>query len=865
MRIALDLQGCQSASRLRGIGRYSMALAKAIVRNAGDHEIWIVLNELFPDTIEEIRHAFSDLIPQDRIAVFSVPMLTPYQGEDDWRTKAALLIREYAIAELQPDIVHVSSLFEGYVDHSLTSVKALDGDIPTAVTLYDLIPYLNPDRYLTDAGFKRHYYSKIEALKRADVLLAISQYCGEEASRELGIPRERIANISSAVSDSFRVIEMSDQQRRELFDRYGLTKPFVMTTGIVEPRKNLEGLIVAYSKLPSEIRRQYQLFMVCQATESNSAKLRALARANGLAVDELVLASFVSDRDLVALYNACHLFVFPSLHEGFGLPALEAMACGAAVIGSNATSLPEVIGREDALFNPRDVSQMAATIQHALGDEIFLRSLHAHAALQVPRFSWDETGRRALRAFEEAYSRRSASFRADDTDTDRTRIAPANSEARYRHLIDALAKLTPSPTSDRDYVAAANAIAANQRTDRPPQLFVDVSVLCEVDAKSGIQRVTRAILRQLLIASPDGWQVRPVRLDRTVMAYRYANRFWRELGLGNDIAEDDDEWLDSQQGDVFLGLDLVADCVPPAQHWFARQRRRGVKIYFVVYDLLPVMRPDWFPEVIAQCFPLWLQTIATVSDGLIGISRAVADDIKVWLDTAKIDRRRDLHLGYFHLGADIESSQPSRGLAQNTPEVLAALREKPTIVMVGTVEPRKGHVQAFAAFEKLWASGVDVNFVVVGKAGWRLNGFDDALRRHPEANKRFFWLEGISDEYLEKVYEVASCLLIASKGEGFGLPLIEAAQKGLPVIARDIPVFREVAGDHAFYFDGDDAETLARAIRNWLDLRAVGKAPLSVGMPWLTWRQSAEQIIDVVFGTRPWYGDWRPVTDANVN
>ena len=86
MRIALDLQGCQSASRLRGIGRYSMALAKAIVRNAGDHEIWIVLNELFPDTIEEIRHAFSDLLPQDRIAVFSVPMLTPYQSEDDWRT-----------------------------------------------------------------------------------------------------------------------------------------------------------------------------------------------------------------------------------------------------------------------------------------------------------------------------------------------------------------------------------------------------------------------------------------------------------------------------------------------------------------------------------------------------------------------------------------------------------------------------------------------------------------------------------------------------------------------------------------------------------------------------------------------------------
>lgn len=851
MRIVLDLQGCQSASRLRGIGRYSMALAKAIVRNAGDHEIWIVLNELFADTIEEIRSEFVDLLPQERIAVFSVPMLTPFQGEHDWKTKAALLVREYAISELQPDLVHISSLFEGYVDHSLTSVKTLDSDVPTAVTLYDLIPFLNPDRYLTDPGFKEHYFRKIDALKRADVLLAISQYCGEEASRELGISTERITNISSAVSNDFRVMELPEQALKELYARYGLTRPFVMTTGIVEPRKNLEGLIVAYSKLPIEIRRRHQLFMVCQATESNSIKLRSLAAANGLNDDELVLASFVPDWDLVALYNACYLFVFPSLHEGFGLPALEAMACGAAVVGSNATSIPEVIGRDDALFNPRDVSQMAAIMERSLSDKEFWRSLREHARVRAPLFSWDATARRALRAFEEAHGRRAAATVTDRAVTAREDVQAANGELRYRRLIDALVNLAP-PASPADYIAAANAIATNQRAGRIPQLFVDVSVLCEVDAKSGIQRVTRAILRQLLTASPDGWQVRPVRLDRSVMAYRYANHFCRQLGLGNDIVQDDDEWVDSQQGDVFLGLDLVADCVPPAQPWFARQRRRGVKIYFVVYDLLPVMRPDWFPEVIAQCFPLWLQTIATVSDGLIGISRAVADDIKVWLDTAKIDRGRNLHLGYFHLGADIESSQPSRGLMGDTPQVLAALRARPTILMVGTVEPRKGHVQAFAAFEKLWAAGVDVNFVIVGKAGWRLNGFDDELRRHPEVRKRFFWLEGISDEYLGKVYETASCLLIASQGEGFGLPLIEAAQKGLPVIARDIPVFREVAGDHAFYFEGDDAEALANAVRSWLALCAEGKVPMSTGMPWLTWQRSAEQLVNIIL-SKAWY------------
>ena len=116
MRIVLDLQGCQSASRFRGIGRYSMALAKAIIRNAGEHEIWVILSDAFPDSIERVRAALADVLPSERIAVFAVPPLTPYQGAENWRVAAARLIREYAIAELEPDLVHISSLFEGYVD-----------------------------------------------------------------------------------------------------------------------------------------------------------------------------------------------------------------------------------------------------------------------------------------------------------------------------------------------------------------------------------------------------------------------------------------------------------------------------------------------------------------------------------------------------------------------------------------------------------------------------------------------------------------------------------------------------------------------------------------------------------------------------
>ena len=120
------------------------------------------------------------------------------------------------------------------------------------------------------------------------------------------------------------------------------------------------------------------------------------------------------------------------------------------------------------------------------------------------------------------------------------------------------------------------------------------------------------------------------------------------------------------------------------------------------------------------------------------------------------------------------------------------------------------------------------------------------LRKHKESGKRLFWLEGISDEYLDKIYAASTCLIAASEGEGFGLPLIEAAQHKLPIIARDIPVFREVAGDHAYYFNGLDPLVLADALKHWLTLRAENKAPQSDDMPWLTWNQSARQLLDTL-------------------
>ncbi|MGZ8320489.1 MAG: glycosyltransferase family 4 protein, partial [Telluria sp.] len=206
----------------------------------------------------------------------------------------------------------------------------------------------------------------------------------------------------------------------------------------------------------------------------------------------------------------------------------------------------------------------------------------------------------------------------------------------------------------------------------------------------------------------------------------------------------------------------------------------------------------------------------------------------------------------FHLGADIDASAPSFGMPDNAAQVLDAVRARPSFLMVGTVEPRKGHGQTLAAFDLLWEQGVDANLVIVGKQGWMVEKLVQRMADHPEKNQRLFWLPGISDEMLLKLYASSAALLSPSEGEGFGLPLIEAAQHNIPIIARDLPVFREVAGEHAYYFDGLEPQDLAGALTRWLAMHAEGKAPQSTGMPWLTWSDSANQVLNAVVNQQ-WY------------
>ncbi len=1240
MRLVLDLQACQtSGSRFRGIGRYSAALAVAMLRQAGEHECWIALNGAFPASVDAVRKDFANLVAPERIRVWNpIGAVEACDPANTGRRRLAEVLREDFMRKLQPDMLHVSSLFEGLEGDAVTSIGGARS--PTsAVTLYDLIPLIYQDIYLANPVVRDWYQDKLASLHRARLLLAISESSRREAIDYLQLPAANVVNISSAADPMFRPLQLSADEELALRSKFGLHGSFVMYTGGIDHRKNIDGLIRAFALLPSAVRKQHQLAIVCSVQAEERSRLELLARSIGLRPGQLVMTGFVTDQELVALCNLCKLFVFPSWHEGFGLPALEAMACGAAVIAANTSSLPEVIGREDALFDPRNDSRMAAAMYQSLTDEAFRLDLAAHGPSQASLFSWQESARRALGAMEADFESRRARRTAVSVENVKPRLAfvsplppersgiadysaellPAlakyyeievitdqqaiegdtvasrfpkrgvdwfaanagryqrvlyqfgnspfhghmfklardipgvivlhdfylghilrhlevsdeipspwdqalfqshgyqalaeryrfgDSEAvvsRYpcsgsviaaangvivhsefcetlvstwyggsatkhiRHvpqlrrsvrsttdragsrmqlgiaddafviatfgiinpykqahrLIDAWASselagrehsvlLLVGEVHDSEYaemlkrrIAAAGIgptairitgfvesadyerylqatdVAVQLRTDtrgetsravldclaygvpvvinahgsaaelpdgvvlkiadeftdvelsaglealhhetdlreelsragiqhvatvlspkhvaelyrdaiehfqqtgprtslarlvrhvadattdlvlsesqlremaatvaryRPigsiqKQLLVDISVLVITDAKSGIQRVVRSVLGELLANPPAGYRIEPVYADGSG-SYRYARRFTCTF-LGIPHAPFPDEPIEAGAGDIFLGLDLAAHIVPAMAGYFQEMRKAGVRVHFVLYDLLPALQPQWFPSDLVGHLQRWYTAIGELSDSVIAISKAVAAEYGEWLDINQPGRSDSLRIDYFHLGADIESSTPTQGIDEKTRGEIASLTDRPSWLMVGTVEPRKGHAQALDAFEQLWAEGLDVVLVVVGKRGWRVDELANRLSSHVELGRRLFWFEGISDEALEAVYENVSMLLAASMGEGFGLPLVEAARHRLPVLARDIPVFREVAGAGAMYFVADSADMLADALRDAMERLGSGRCPDPQVIEVLSWAQSTKRLLRAIEG-----------------
>lgn len=1252
MRIVIDMQGAQTASRFCGIGRYSLSLAQAIALNRGEHEVILALSGLFPDTIEPIRTAFNGLLPQENIRVWYAPGPVRECGaNNEWRREVAELIRGAFLANLKPDVIHLSSLFEGYTDDAVTGIGCFDPTTPVSVSFYDLIPILNPAQDMDqNLAYAHHYRRNIEYLRRASLMLATSEFACQEGQSQLDVANDKVVNISTAADAHFHPVTVDNEQAQDLRKKFDLTRPFVLYTGGADEGKNLPRLIRAYAQLSPALRKTHQLVFAGKLPEGEIHHLQTEAKSVGLFFDELLFTGYITDDELLYLYNLSKLFVFPSWHEEFALPALEAMSCGAPVVGANTTSMPEVIGRDDALFDPYDETAINQKLAEVLENDAFRCELGAHGLQQAMKFSWNECGRRAIAAFDSLYAKKESTKTSAPVSTRRLKLAfvsplppersgiadysaellpelakyydievviaqklvddvwiQANCPIRdvqwlranahqmdrvlyqfgnspfHQHMLPLLEEvpgtvvlhdfflngllayleergivqqawaqelycahgyaavrerycadnvadrtaqypvnlsvlqysqgvivhsdysrklaaewygkdfaanwsvipllrtpciasnraqaraalgleendfvvcsfgfLTPNKLNDRllaawlhsrlaqdarcvlvfvgendggeygqqliknirtsglvkriritgyadvptfrNYLAAADmgvqlrthsrgetsaavmdcmnhalpvivnangsmadlpinavwmvpdifedhqlvealetlwqetekrtvlgksaqeiilnrhapdtcakkyaeaieqfhadalvssqaltksisAIERHRPTDtecrslaetialslplKQPkkQLLLDISATGRTDLKTGIERVARGLIMAMLETPPAGYRVEPVYLsyEGDDWYYKYASRY--TLGL-LDCPQDAlvDEVVEPRSGDLLLVLDISGQMLIDAEAagLFNSFRNGGVELYSIVYDLLPIQMPQFFPPGADLSHSKWL-TVVTRFDGAVCISKAVAEELSAWHKDKRLEQNRPFRIGWFNLGADMEKSAPTSGLPKESAHLLTQICSRTTFLMVGTIEPRKGYLQTIEAFNLLWEKGINVNLVIVGKEGWRdlpksmrrtTPEIVERLRLHPESGQRLFWLQGISDEYLDKVYASSSCLIAASAGEGFGLPLIEAAHHGLPCIARDIPVFREVAGDNACYFSGPEPKDLTSVLEEYMICLQGGQILDNLKKHTPSWQESAASILSVLLGER---------------
>ena len=362
------------AHRERGVARYVLELARAVHQLQPDRVARFLLNPdlATPGSIEPLlatgKVAFSD-------------------GADLG----------------DASVLHVMSPFELEVPlDRLWPAPASRRRLRLVVTVFDLIPELFADRYLADPGLRRRYRARLGLVRAADHVLAISRATADDVTARLGIGPERITVVGAGTAGQFTPPASREAAAGSATMLVpGLQRPFVLYTGGIEDRKNIERLLVAWSMLPERIRAGWQLAIVCDVKEPQRNHMAHRAAELGIG-DRVFMTGYVTDAALVALYQGTELFVFPSLYEGYGLPVAEAMACGAPTIAARTSSLIELVA-DDALFDPYEPEAIAAAVTRGLTDLAHREALVAAATR--PPSSWHGVAEATLGAYENVIRR----------------------------------------------------------------------------------------------------------------------------------------------------------------------------------------------------------------------------------------------------------------------------------------------------------------------------------------------------------------------------------------------------------------------------------------------------------------------------
>ncbi len=373
MRIGID--GISLAETKTGVGHYTLELGRSLAHIAGGHSFEFIAPSRILSGIE--KDGTRRELPANLCATYRPPNALRKHW---WTIGLPLYIRQASL-----------DLFHG-TNYSVPLWKGC----PTVLTIHDLSLFLYPETHEAErvsTGRRRIPTMACVATK----IITPSEAVRREVVEHLSVPPEKIIAIPEAARREFHPVP--PEETFETRKRFGIEEDFLLYVGTLEPRKNLMLLIRAFEEVLRATELRPQLVIVGKRGWLVDELFAYVERA-GLG-DRLLFTNYVSDEELRALYSSCRMCIYPSLYEGFGLPPLEAMACGAPVVTTRIQSIMETVGDAARLVEPTDAVALARIITELLTDAHARASLSAAGLRRAAQFSWEETARRTLEVYRE--------------------------------------------------------------------------------------------------------------------------------------------------------------------------------------------------------------------------------------------------------------------------------------------------------------------------------------------------------------------------------------------------------------------------------------------------------------------------------
>ena len=746
MRIAFDLQGMQSeGSRTRGIGRYSLEIIKNIIEYGSENYYILFAN----GSLKDLRKEFKDQLERKNVVYFEwfAPCPLDFYSNNDIRREIGIYLRSYALATLHIDIILITSFFEGFLENCLIDIDREICETKQISIFYDLIPLLKPKDYLEpNPKFAKFYRDKINKLIQLDGLLAISNHSAKELIDNLDFDPKMIINISSACNK--KIFNNKSNNKEKYLSSFSIDSPYLLYTGAHDSRKNIKGLIQAYSMLDEKLRKKYKLVLAGKILEPESNFLDIWINDFKIDRSQIIKTGFISDQDLSLLYRNCALFIFPSFHEGFGLPVLEAMSCGAPVIGSNCTSVREVLFNEEAMFDPYNVSSMASLIERSLIDENYKKLLLHNAEIQYKKFSWKKSAIRAIQFFE--------FINTISKSTSHINLNWLNIVNKNKNYLDRLIKK----------LISLNRLKFHKRISNLDEIAACIDKI-NIQTKSICRTINR-------FDKINTWQLQgPLdsNYSLAILNRSFAEKLDSHIQIvslknteGPGDYQPDINFL-KQYNDIYniyknSSVDLsIYDVVSRNLYPPRVTDMNGIYNIFHSYG----WEESEFPKAWVDSFNDSLQAITVMSSLVkkILIDNGVKIPIKV------------TGLGVDHVDQI------------NTDKEFSIKANKFKLLHISSCFPRKGIDILISAYSRIFTIKDDVTLIIKTFNNPH-NKVDQLLAKAKESNPLFpdviLIYDDLNPSQLKALYEQVDVLVMPSRGEGFGLPIGEAMRLGIPVI-----------------------------------------------------------------------------------